>query len=59
MNLSEFISSTNNTILLDGAMGTQLAEVGLEMGARLMRAGMPHCQLKWEMPAEVLGWGCH
>ena len=34
MNLSEFISSSNNTILLDGAMGTQLAEVGLEMGGQ-------------------------
>lgn len=34
MNLSEFISSSHKTILLDGAMGTQLAEVGLEMGGQ-------------------------
>ncbi len=31
MNLSEFLSS-QKPILLDGAMGTQLAEAGLEMG---------------------------
>jgi 5-methyltetrahydrofolate--homocysteine methyltransferase len=34
MSLSEFISSINRTILLDGAMGTQLAEAGLEMGGQ-------------------------
>ncbi|MBN1219460.1 MAG: homocysteine S-methyltransferase family protein [Anaerolineae bacterium] len=33
MNLSEFLT-TPKTILLDGAMGTQLAEVGLEMGGQ-------------------------
>ncbi|HEY3277795.1 MAG TPA: homocysteine S-methyltransferase family protein [Syntrophorhabdaceae bacterium] len=33
MNLSEFISSGDRIILIDGAMGTQLAEKGLEMGA--------------------------
>jgi 5-methyltetrahydrofolate--homocysteine methyltransferase len=34
MNLSEFLSSTKKTTLLDGAMGTQLAEVDLEMGGQ-------------------------
>ena len=34
MKLSEFISNNNKTILLDGAMGTQLAEAGLEMGGQ-------------------------
>ncbi len=34
MKLSEFISGNNKTILLDGAMGTQLAEAGLEMGGQ-------------------------
>ncbi len=34
MNLSEFISS-KKPILLDGAMGTQLAEAGLEMGGQV------------------------
>jgi 5-methyltetrahydrofolate--homocysteine methyltransferase len=33
MNLSEFLSS-KRPILLDGAMGTQLAEAGLEMGGQ-------------------------
>ncbi|OGP53499.1 MAG: hypothetical protein A2Y65_10765 [Deltaproteobacteria bacterium RBG_13_52_11] len=34
MNLSEFLSNNKKTILLDGAMGTQLAEAGLEMGGQ-------------------------
>ena len=34
MNLSEFLSN-KKTILLDGAMGTQLAEAGLEMGGQI------------------------
>lgn len=34
MNLSEFLLNTPKTILLDGAMGTQLAEAGLEMGGQ-------------------------
>lgn len=32
MKLTEFLSSMKKTILLDGAMGTQLAEAGLQMG---------------------------
>jgi methionine synthase I (cobalamin-dependent) len=32
MNLSEFLSNSKKTILLDGGMGTELAKVGLEMG---------------------------
>jgi len=32
MNLAEFILNNNKTILLDGAMGTKMAEAGLEMG---------------------------
>jgi 5-methyltetrahydrofolate--homocysteine methyltransferase len=35
MNLTEFLSNTKKTILLDGAMGTQLAEAGLEMGGHI------------------------
>ena len=34
MDLLEFLSSNKKTILLDGAMGTQLAEAGLEMGGQ-------------------------
>jgi 5-methyltetrahydrofolate--homocysteine methyltransferase len=34
MNLLEFLSNNDKTILLDGAMGTQLAEAGLEMGGQ-------------------------
>ena len=34
MNLLEFLSSGRKKILLDGAMGTQLAEAGLEMGGQ-------------------------
>jgi 5-methyltetrahydrofolate--homocysteine methyltransferase len=34
MKLSEFLSSNKKTILLDGAMGTQLAEAGLPMGGQ-------------------------
>jgi len=34
MKLLEFISTNNKPILIDGAMGTQLAEVGLEMGGQ-------------------------
>jgi len=34
MNLLEFLSSDRKAILLDGAMGTQLAEAGLEMGGQ-------------------------
>ena len=34
MNLFEFLSSNKKTILLDGAMGTQLAETGLQMGGQ-------------------------
>ncbi|MBW8011467.1 MAG: hypothetical protein FVQ83_09535 [Chloroflexi bacterium] len=34
MNLAELLSSSKKPILLDGAMGTQLAEVGLEMGGQ-------------------------
>ena len=34
MNLLEFLSSNKKTIFLDGAMGTQLAEAGLEMGGQ-------------------------
>jgi 5-methyltetrahydrofolate--homocysteine methyltransferase len=34
MNLSEFLSNNKKTILLDGAIGTQLAEAGLEMGGQ-------------------------
>lgn len=34
MNLSEFLLSDRKAILLDGAMGTQLAEAGLEMGGQ-------------------------
>jgi 5-methyltetrahydrofolate--homocysteine methyltransferase len=34
MNLLEFLSSNKKTILLDGAMGTQLAEIGLPMGGQ-------------------------
>ena len=33
MNLSQFLK-TKNTILIDGAMGTQLAEAGLAMGGQ-------------------------
>ena len=33
-NLAEFISDHNQTILLDGAMGTQLMEFGVEMGGQ-------------------------
>ncbi|MBN1429765.1 MAG: homocysteine S-methyltransferase family protein [Anaerolineae bacterium] len=34
MNLAEFLSKTERPILLDGAMGTQLAVAGLEMGGQ-------------------------
>lgn len=34
MNFSEFLSDNKKRILLDGAMGTQLAEAGLEMGGQ-------------------------
>jgi 5-methyltetrahydrofolate--homocysteine methyltransferase len=34
MNLLEFLISNKKPILLDGAMGTQLAEAGLEMGGQ-------------------------
>jgi hypothetical protein len=34
MSLLEFLSSDKKTILLDGAMGTQLAEAGVEMGGQ-------------------------
>ena len=34
MTLSEFLLHSGRTILLDGAMGTQLADAGLEMGGR-------------------------
>ncbi|UCC17179.1 MAG: homocysteine S-methyltransferase family protein [Dehalococcoidales bacterium] len=34
MSLSELISSSHKTVLLDGAMGTQLDEMGLEMGGK-------------------------
>jgi 5-methyltetrahydrofolate--homocysteine methyltransferase len=34
MNLLQFLSTNKRTILLDGAMGTQLAEAGLEMGGQ-------------------------
>jgi 5-methyltetrahydrofolate--homocysteine methyltransferase len=34
MKLADFISNSNRTILLDGAMGTQLAEAGVEMGGK-------------------------
>jgi 5-methyltetrahydrofolate--homocysteine methyltransferase len=34
MSLSELLSDTNRTFLLDGAMGTQLALAGAEMGGR-------------------------
>ena len=34
MNLSEFISSSDKTLSLDGAMGTQLAEAGLGMAGQ-------------------------
>jgi len=34
VNLSEFLSTTKRPILLDGAMGTQLAEAGLQMGGQ-------------------------
>lgn len=34
MNLTAFLSTGNAPILLDGAMGTQLAEAGLEMGGQ-------------------------
>lgn len=34
MNLSEFLSENKKITLLDGAMGTQLAEAGLEMGGQ-------------------------
>ena len=34
MKLLEFISNIKKTILLDGAMGTQLAEAGLQMGGK-------------------------
>jgi 5-methyltetrahydrofolate--homocysteine methyltransferase len=34
MNLLEFLLSNKKPILLDGAMGTQLAEAGLEMGGQ-------------------------
>ena len=34
MKLLEFISNNNQSILIDGAMGTQLAESGLEMGGQ-------------------------
>ncbi len=34
MSLSEFIANNKKAILLDGAMGTQLAEAGLEMGGQ-------------------------
>ncbi len=34
MNLSEFLLTSDRTILLDGAMGTRLAETGLEMGGQ-------------------------
>ena len=32
MDLNEFLSTTDKTILLDGGMGTELQKVGLEMG---------------------------
>jgi 5-methyltetrahydrofolate--homocysteine methyltransferase len=34
MSLQELLSSSRKTIFLDGAMGTQLAEAGLEMGGQ-------------------------
>lgn len=34
MNLFEFLSNNKKAILLDGAMGTQLAETGLQMGGQ-------------------------
>ena len=34
MSLLQFLSTNKKTILLDGAMGTQLAEAGLEMGGQ-------------------------
>jgi 5-methyltetrahydrofolate--homocysteine methyltransferase len=34
MNLLQFLSSNKKAILLDGAMGTQMAEAGLEMGGQ-------------------------
>ena len=34
MKLSEFLTSIERTMLLDGAMGTQLAEAGLDMGGK-------------------------
>jgi len=34
MDLAEFLSNTEKPILLDGAMGTELAEAGLEMGGQ-------------------------
>jgi 5-methyltetrahydrofolate--homocysteine methyltransferase len=34
MNLSELLNSDRKTIFLDGAMGTQLGQAGLEMGGR-------------------------
>lgn len=34
MKLSEFISNNDKTILLDGAMGTQLDEANLKMGGQ-------------------------
>lgn len=34
MDLSKFLSNTEKPILLDGAMGTELAEAGLEMGGQ-------------------------
>lgn len=34
MNLPEFLSNHKKAVLLDGAMGTQLAEAGLEMGGQ-------------------------
>jgi 5-methyltetrahydrofolate--homocysteine methyltransferase len=34
VNFSEFLSDNKKRILLDGAMGTQLAEAGLEMGGQ-------------------------
>jgi 5-methyltetrahydrofolate--homocysteine methyltransferase len=34
MNLLEFLSSNRKPIFIDGAMGTQLAEAGLEMGGQ-------------------------
>jgi 5-methyltetrahydrofolate--homocysteine methyltransferase len=34
MNLSDFLASNEKPVILDGAMGTQLAEAGLQMGGQ-------------------------